>query len=200
MIEYDVTRAKQAIQILVHVSHFDDYVKTLYKNVSRPRALPYKDELEVLNELLIIGRQNIKALENLVEVAAYKRPEPTDKKNEYQREFMAAKRSRDKALCLLEETITGKKLTLEKRRLLLLKQYQRWNAEKEKHLSLCGDISWAERNAVIKDFWYSKDLEIAKAQKEALAKKPTKNKVVPIKTVKPTIVRSALLKAIDKYR
>lgn len=29
MVEYDVARTRQAVQMLVNVSHFDDYVKTL---------------------------------------------------------------------------------------------------------------------------------------------------------------------------
>jgi len=203
MIRYDLSRAKQAVQLLVDVSHFNDYVKTIKKNVARPRALPYKDDKEVINELLIIGRQDMKALDNLIAIAAFKRSAPEEKKNEYQREFMAAKRKRDKAMCLLEETLTGRKLTAEKRRMLLLKQYQRWNAEKEKHLSLCGDISWAEKNAITKDFWYSKDLEIAKAQSEAYAaqvKAASKKKTAPVKVAKQSLVKSALIKAIDKYR
>ena len=200
MIEYSLARAKAAVQLLVEVSHFNDYVNTLKKNVARPRAFPYKDDKEVINELLVVGRQSLKALDNLIAIAAFKRGEPSDKKNEYQREFMAAKRKRDKALCNLEETITGKTLSAEKRRMLLLKQYQRWNAEKEKHLSLCGDVSWTERNAVIKDFWYSKDLEIAKAQKAA---ETAQAKQIPKKRTailnKP-LVRQLLTKAIDKRK
>ena len=199
MVEYDLNRAKKAVQLLVDVSHFSDYVKTLKKNVERPRALPYKDDLEVLNELLIIGRQDVKALDNLIAIAQFKRSAPEEKKNEYQREFMAAKRKRDKAMCQLEEALTGRALSADKRRALLLKQYKRWNDEKDKHLSLCGDISWTERNAVIKDFWYAKDLEVAKAYKNAVAeqaKKVTKKRVV----IARPLVREALIKAIDKRR
>ena len=198
MIDYSLPRAKAAVQLLVEVSHFNDYVKTIKKNVARPRAFPYKDDKEVINELLVIGRQSLKALDNLIAIAEFKRSAPEDKKNEYQREFMAAKRKRDKALCNLEETITGKPLSADKRRALLLKQYQRWNKEKEAHLSLCGDISWTERNAVIKDFWYSKDLEIEKAQKAAEAKVKPKPRTTAV--LNKPLTRQALIKAVDKRR
>lgn len=36
MLEYDVSRATKAVQLLVEVSHFNDYVKTLNRHVGRP--------------------------------------------------------------------------------------------------------------------------------------------------------------------
>lgn len=204
MIDYDVARARQAVQFLVDASHFKDYVATLKKNVEKPRAFPYKGDKEVLNELLKIGRQDRGAMERLIEIAQFKR-ENNDRKAEYQRVFMAAKYKRDSKAIKLEEMLQGKRLNLEERRHLLLKQYEVWNKEKEQFLSMQGTMTWKQKNDAIKDFWALKDHELeqlleeaGKAQvKHALNKK---KRYVVVKQPKETAMKVALKKALEKRK
>lgn len=204
MVEYDVARTKQAVQMLVHVSHFDDYVKTLKKHVAKPRAMPYKGDKEVLNELLKIGRQDVGALDRLIEVARFKRDDKNTKAVEYQRQFMAAKRQRDLKAIHFEEMMKGKKLSLEERRKLLLKQYEVWNKEKDQFLATQGDVSWKERNTLIREYWKMKEEELDDLIKEAQSAQAKhelhKNKRVVEVPPKPTVMRQAMKKALDKRK
>lgn len=205
MIEYDVARARQAVQMLVHVSHFDDYVKTLKKHVAKPRALPYKGDKEVLNELVKIGRQSAGALDKLLEVAAFKRDDKNTKAVNYQRQFMAQKRQRDLKVIHFEQMMKGKKLSLEERRQLLMKQYEVWNKEREQFLTMHGDVSWKERNTLIRDFWKMKEDELDELIKEAGQAQEKhqlhKNKrTVEVRPPKETVMKQALKKALDKRK
>ena len=205
MIEYDVARARKAVQLLVYVSHFDDYVKTLKKHVAKPRAMPYKGDKEALNELLKIGRQDLGALERLIEVAAFKRDDKATKAVEYQRQFMAQKRQRDQKAIHFEEMMKGKKLSLEERRQLLIKQYEVWNKERDQFLSTQGDVSWKERNALIRDYWKMKEDEMNELIKEAEKAQAThqlhKNKrTVEVRPPRVTTMGNAMKKALDKRK
>lgn len=204
MIEYDVSRATKAVQLLVNVNHFNDYVKTLNRHVARPRAFPYKGDNECLNELLVIGRQNKKALDNLIEVARFKR-DNNDRKAQYQRDFMARKYARDKKAIQLEEKFQGRRLKLEERRQLLLKQYDVWNKEKTEYIAMHGEMSWKEKNTVISDFWKLKEQELDQLLQEADKAQVKhelnkKKRVVVVNPPKETAMKSALKKALDRRK
>ena len=77
MIKFDVARARQAVQYLVDTNYFSHHLRKLRSTVEKPRALPFKGEAEVLNELLLIGRQNLDAMEKLVALAEFKRDDYT---------------------------------------------------------------------------------------------------------------------------
>jgi hypothetical protein len=156
MITYNLERARVALQYLVDTSYYSQHVRRIESCVAKPRALPFKDDAESLNELIIVGRQNRKALDNLLDVARSKR----GNKGEYQREFMAAKRKRDRKVIHLEELLTGQSLSLEARRLLLLKQYATWNKEREQCLKEKDALEWDARNALLREFWQSKEDEL----------------------------------------
>lgn len=204
MIEYDVSRARKAVQLLVEVSHFNDYVKTLNRHVGRPRAMPYKGDIECLNELLVIGRQNKKALDNLIEVAKFKR-DNNDRKAEYQRDFMARKYQRDKKAIMLEEKFQGRRLKLEERRQLLLKQYEVWHKERAEYIAMHGELSWREKNTVISDFWKIKEQELDQLLQEAEAAQVKhelnkKKRVIIVNPPKETAMKAALKKALDRKK
>jgi hypothetical protein len=99
MLRYDIERARTAVQYLVDSPYFKHHVKRLRNVVSRPRALPFDGDSETLNELLVLGRQNLEAMENLISVAEFKR----GAKGSYMSGFMRAKRERDRKLILIEE-------------------------------------------------------------------------------------------------
>lgn len=199
MVEYDLKRAKKAVQYLVDTTYFGHHLRKLRSSVAKPRALPFKDEAECLNELLRIGRQNLQAMENLIEVAQFKR----DPKHNYQKEFMAAKRQRDVKVIKLEELLQGKKLTLDERRKLLLKQYETWRKEKEQFLASKGDISWAEKNALTKEFWLTREQDIEQLIEEAQKAQEGFRKhkrVVEVTPPKQTVMRQKMKEALTKAK
>lgn len=181
MVQYDKARAKAATQFLVDSSYFHHHVKKLRSSVVKPRSMPFKDDAEVLNELLVIGRQNESAMENLIAVAEYKR----GGKNEYQREYMAAKRKRDRKVLALEEAMTGKELGVEAKAKVLRKQYAVWNKERDAFLKPLAGLSWTERNERIRTFWERKEAEIDALLTEAKRNGPIKRKYT-VEVAKPT--------------
>jgi hypothetical protein len=163
MIDYNAERVRQAVQYLVDSSYFLHHTKKLRSTVKKKRSMPFKEDAECLNELLVVGRQSEAAMEALIEVAAFKRPG----RNDYQREFMAAKRRRDRKVLELEEALVGRVLGLDERNQVLLKQYDIWNKEKSAVLEVLGEVDWSERNAAIREFWTKKEAEIDALIEEA---------------------------------
>lgn len=172
--EYDLSRARRAVQYLVDSPYFHHHVKKLSTTVVKPRSMPFKDEAECLNELLAIGRQNEAAMRNLIEVAEAKRSD----KNDYQRQYMAAKRKRDRKVIELEELMTGKKLTIDERTALVQRQYAVWAKERTQYLAKHADRSWAELNEQKRIFWERKEHELDALIREARESGPIKRKYV----------------------
>ena len=196
MITYNHDKARQAVQFLVDDSYFAGHVRKLRNYVTKPRALPFREEAEVLNELLIIGRQNPQAMENLISIAEQKR----DDRNEYQRKFMAKKRARDNVVVKVQELKLGKKLSLDERKDVLLVQYANWETEKEAELARYPDATWEERNEIKRQFWDQIDAmlpEVLEAAKEQFSPVVRKRKIELVKPVsKNTTVKLAMLKAL----
>ena len=196
MITYNHDRARLAVQFLVDDSYFAGHVRKLRNFVQKPRAMPFKEESEVLNELLTIGRQNLQAMENLISIAEQKR----DDRNDYQRRFMAKKRARDSIVVKVQELKLGKKLSLDERKDVLLVQYANWETEKEAEIARYPDATWEERNEIKRQFWDQIDAvlpEVLEAAKEQFAPVVRKKKVEIVKPVsKNTAVKLAMLKAL----
>jgi hypothetical protein len=130
-ISYDLSRANKAVQYLVDTTYFPHRVRALRGNVSKPRRLPFKDEAEPLNELLLIGRQSLQAMENLIALAERKR----DTRNDYQREFMRQKRHRERLAVRVKELEDKRKLTPNERYQYLQAMYEQWNTDKDAAVS-----------------------------------------------------------------
>jgi hypothetical protein len=196
MITYNHDKARQATQFLVDDSYFAGHVRKLRNYVQKPRSLPFKDEAECLNELLVIGRQSLQAMENLISVAEQKR----DDRNEYQRKFMAKKRARDNIVIKVQELKLGKKLSLDERKDVLLVQYANWETEKDAELARYPDATWEERNEIKRHFWDQIDTmlpEVLEAAKDQFAPVVRKKKIELVKPVsKNTAVKLAMLKAL----
>lgn len=195
MISYDLSRARAAVQFLVDSSYFHQHVRKLRSTVTKPRAMPFKDEAEPLNELLIIGRQNAQALENLIEVAEFKRAD----RNDYQRQYMAAKRQRDRKVVEFEERVLGKKLAPEAKIQVLQRQYATWNRERDAFIASLGEVSWNERNERLKSFWERKEREIDALIEEAKAHGPVKRKRIVKVAAPPRTEFGKKLAATIKY-
>ena len=165
MLNYNIAKARDAVQFLVDSPYYKHHVVKLRNTVPRPRAMPFKGNAEVLNELLVVGRQSLVALENLLAVVEFKR----GGRESYMKSFMQAKRTRDYKLIHAEETTLGRKMTLEERVAYLRKQHAHWALQKTEHKARCAkeyrdqfgkEPTWAHNNAFIKDFWMHKDMEL----------------------------------------
>lgn len=155
-LQYDVKRTQQALQFLVDSPYGVRHINRLKALVPKPRALPFKAEAEPLNELLVIGRQNWDAFVKLLDVVQFKRRS----RGSYQREFMAAKRLRERNVIQLECLLREKNLSLDERAQVLSEQYQKWTMEKQAYLAAYADAEWLERNAAIREFWANVDQDL----------------------------------------
>lgn len=208
MLMYDVERAQNAVQFLVDSPYFLHHVRKLRNVVKRPKALPFKGETESLNELLIIGRQNVSAMENLIDVADFKRKAKTP----YMNAFMAAKRARERKVMEVEEVSLGRKLTLDERIALIRGTRERWRKERDLHIESCNsqyklsfgrEPNWQQHNQFIKDFWMLKDVELdvmlRKAQQfVATRSHPKKYEVKVVRKPRNSIMADKLEEALKK--
>jgi hypothetical protein len=217
MLSYNPERVREAVQYLVDTSYFQHHLRKIRSNLPKPRAMPFKGETEVLNELLVVGRQSAKALENLIELAEFKRQ---DSKGNYQARFMAAKRERERKIIALEQILQKKRLSLDERRAAIIKHSEQFKQDKEAHIQTSqaayiaefGDEpGWKEKQQFIKEFWALKDMELDMMVEEAKRMMPmTERKVKRVVKVEPPKqgtpehkqmvgrVGVALLKAIDR--
>lgn len=160
--QYNVNRAKEAMQYVVRSPYHSQLWRKIQAAAKKSRALPFKDEQEPLNELVHIGRQKYEALDNLYKIVQQKRRGKTD----YQREFMAAKRRRDRKFVRQQELVLGYKLDYDARRLALVAQYEVWHAQRDALLAKNKDVSWDERNDIIREFWAGVEQELDAAIQE----------------------------------
>lgn len=183
MLEYNLERAKKALQYLVDSSYFAHHLKKLRSAVQKPRALPFKDDAECLNEILIIGRQNLQSMENMIAIAEHKR----DDHNGKQRMFMAAKRQREAKAIAVDEALLGRKMTLDERLAALHKQHDVWNKERAQFLESKGEMDFATKCAEIKFFWQVKEAELDELLLEAqkMEKTVARKKVVVVEDRDP---------------
>lgn len=194
---FDMHRAKAAVRFLVESSYFHHHVKKLRTSVVKPRSMPFKDEAEPLNELLVVGRQNLQAMENLIAVAEMKR----SNKNDYQREYMAAKRRRERKVLQLEELMAGKPLTAVARAKALQYQTAVWTKERDDFLKKQPDMSWLARNEAVREFWQVKEAELDQLIEVAQERGPVKRKrVVKVAAAPKTGFGERLADALKKSR
>jgi hypothetical protein len=125
---YDIPRATQAVQFLVDDPYAVARYKSLRKAITQPRRLPNKDEAEVLNELIKIGRQSPVALEKLIALAEFKRN--LDSRS-YMASFMSSSRRRVKETLQIEMTMLGQTYTPDERIEAGQRIKSQWASEKE---------------------------------------------------------------------
>jgi hypothetical protein len=194
MIRYNPARARDAVQFIVDSSYAVHHIKKLRTAVARPRSLPFKGEAEVLNELLVIGRQSRVAMENLIAMAEERR----DTRNDYQRDYMAAKRQRERKVVQLETLLRGRPLSIDEAAQTIRKQQEVWRRERER--ALAGVTDWHAKNATIADFWRKKDHEleelIAEAQR-SVDRVVHRRTVVELKPKKETLLGQKLRAAFE---
>ncbi|MFZ6731950.1 hypothetical protein ACO0LG_08535 [Undibacterium sp. Ji42W] len=175
-VNYNVARATAAVQFLVNDSYAASRYKKLRSAVARPFVLPFKEEKEVLNELVLIGRQSPLALEKLIAIAEFKRN--VDDKT-YMATLMAAQRRRVKDALFVEQTMAGVKYTHEERYEAERRIRTNWSNERamlleqetKKHEEKFGEpLPYETRREIIKLFWDRIDTLLVRLKKEAVEK------------------------------
>lgn len=168
MIQYDVDRARDAVQFLVDDPFIARNLRKIRALAKRPRSVPFKGDAEPLNELLVIGRQSLQAMENLLAVAEFKR----GNRGDYQREFMAQQRARDRQIIRLEETLLGATLSLDERLALVRRERAKLMEARKvfvaEQLALYRekfreDPSTQARSEIVQAYWDRVDAELAAA-------------------------------------
>lgn len=172
MLEYNVQRATQAVQYLVEYEYASAKIKKLRSCVKRARVMPFKGDEEMLNELLVVGRQSEDAMEKMISIVLYKRKS----QNAKQASFMSTKRWRFKMVIGAYEAITNEKLTIEQAQEKLVEASERWNLERDQHVALCKleyarsfrtAAGWQQKNKFIKDYWETLQMTLQQAFDEA---------------------------------
>lgn len=195
MVTYNRERMRRAVQLLVDSTYAHHHIKRLRTLAASSKGGQFAGANEYLNELLRVGRQCPKALENLISLACSKR----DTKNDYQREYMAAKRHREAKVITLETLMTGAPVPEDERKRVLARQVEVWKREKEAFLR--GYDDWREKNARNKEFWELKDSELDALIEEAKANGPVRRhtkRVVLVKKTPATVMGQKLQKVLDK--
>lgn len=206
--KYDTERARAAVQYLVDTPYYPHRVKGLRTEVQRPRALPYKGEEEVLNELLVIGRQNLQAMENLIAVAEYKRNRT---RGDYQRQYMADSRRRHRLAVQLEERRTGRKMDLDERVNFGQEIQDIWMSERDVYLAKRRDAFFIQfkeepthedtRN-FIAQFWEQKEKELQFMLNEPPSKEHNlrNTRIKMVATATNTAIAAAFQKVVAKHK
>jgi hypothetical protein len=204
--EYNIERARRAVEYLVNTPYFPHRVRGLRGNVKKPRALPYKDEEEVLNELLVIGRQSLQAMENLIAMAEYKRD--VDRVG-YQRQYMADMRRRQRKAAQLEERRIGRKMNLDERVAFAHEVQGVWMEERDAYIlkrvaqfktQYQEEPTFDDKRAFIDQFWEIKEKELDAMLAEPVAPATNlfrKRKRVVQVSEPDTAMSAALKKLID---
>ena len=172
MLTYDVERARRAVQYLVTYSYGKSKIRKLRNVVTLPRSMPFKGEEEVLNELLVIGRQCELAMENLIALALHKRPEP----NEVSAVTMSQRRRREAIAINYLRVMTGVKFTLDEAKEKASQLQSQWQQEKvvyikqkliEHRIAHDKEMAAVGRNYTLSQaFWGMKDEELARMKDE----------------------------------
>ena len=208
MLKYNVKRATDAVQYLVSYRYAVAKVKRLRAYVTRPRALPFEGEEDVLNELLLIGRQDMHAMENLIALAMFKRPT----NNEYQAAYMATTRRRAKLVVTIEEMKTGRSISVDEANQLCLDMADKWQQEQDVHVANCikeyikthdKEPGWEQKNAFKRDFWETKDMHLSLMRDEAeriMLQREANKKLLRVvkKEVDPLIERKLIQDGLDE--
>lgn len=206
-VEYDIPRATAAVQFLVDDPYAVARYKALRKAITQPRRLPYKDDAEVLNELIKTGRQSPVALEKLIAVVEFKR---NFNDTSYMATFMAESRRRVKEALFVQQTVAGVTFSHEERYEAERKVKAQWTTEKYSFMeealleyqAATGEdkLPHDQKLELSKAFWAKVDAELIGMRERAIALRgvvdaPKKYKVTIDKKVPDSEIVCKLNKA-----
>lgn len=173
----DIKRVQEATAYLITAPRHKRLVGEIRKAVeeydSHPRA--FTGTLEHLNSLIEIGLESPQALERIFALVAEKRALAQKlKRNDYQREFMLAARTRRYKAAELQELVRGPFPSAAERNRHMNETHKRWMRALDEHLSKQGPLSWWARVEEKRKFWADIDAKLdanlEDARREAAAR------------------------------
>ena len=158
--EYNVHRAAYALNHLLKSQEFlqtweqiDCAVKCKDRN-----AFDGDFHLEPLNELVLIGVQNQRALRNLRQMVTYKKRNRDD----YQRNLMEIIRRVGRKALLVEEffAFSAKPFDMQDRREFFVRQQALWGASKACFIAGRDASTWDKRCELVREFWQTVETDL----------------------------------------
>lgn len=144
-----------AVNYLIESTNYASLVREITNCIElwETRPMSFSNHLEVLNSLIEVGLESREAFEALLKLAEDRRKTmPEQRRIDYQREMMRARRSRTRKALEVYELQRGRLPSAEKTK--YTKQlWERWNKAKEEFMRKKMPESWHERMAATREFW-----------------------------------------------
>ena len=155
----DRSKIVAAINLLIECERYAKLVNELtsiLENWDR-HPMAYAGKLSPLNALLDVGLESREAFEKLIKLVESKRRQlPKQRRQDYQRELMAARRSRVAKAIDLEELLHGE-MDAEGKSKFGKAIHGRWAEARNKFIKSKGELTWDQRNAASQQFWNAID-------------------------------------------
>jgi hypothetical protein len=152
---------KAALDLLINHHEYHKLRKDVEKLVDIENGV-FTGDLNVLNVLVYIGRENSNKLARLWEIADSKRRSNKGRKVAYQQAYMRARRSRETKAVKLEEALRGRAMTPDEKKTLRQQVHTIWMLRREDMLS-GFEGSGRDKNELVAAFWEEVDSSLDKA-------------------------------------
>lgn len=118
------------------------------------KPIMFAGHLEPLNALLNLGLYDAAAMDRVLAIAEDRlKDQPGERRKDYQRELMRARRQRQYLAIRLKELESGREISGEERKQYMVEVQRRWMSERNKMLKEHPTADWDERNVLIEKFW-----------------------------------------------
>jgi hypothetical protein len=123
--------------------------------------MAYSGKLSCLNALLDVGLQSREAFERLLKLVEEKRKlVPTNRRTDYQRNLMRARRARIAKSVELAEALSGTKMDAAQKKEHTKTIQEKWAKARDEFIAGKGDLDWKGRNAASNEFWEMIDTKL----------------------------------------
>jgi hypothetical protein len=155
-------KVAEAVNLLIKCERYAKYANEMTAILEEWDLHPmyYVAHLTPLNALLDVGLESREAFERLLKLVEEKRKLlPKQRRVDYQRELMAARRARVAKAIELEELLHGPMDATRKEQ--YAKDIQgRWTEARNRFLEKQGELSWEQRNKKTQEFWAAVDAKL----------------------------------------
>lgn len=180
----DVKRVQEATAYLITAPRHKRLVSEIRKAIedhdNDPRA--FTGTMEPLNALVELGLESPNGLERVFDLIQTKRQLALQlKRNDYQKEFMAANRQRRYKAAELQVLTRGTPFpTAQDRNRHMNETHRRWMRALDEHLAKLGPLAWWERVEAKRAFWAEVDAKLEENLADARAAAAARAR--PVKT------------------
>jgi hypothetical protein len=155
-------QVEKALDLLITSDRYAKLVNEMTKMLEEWDRYPmrFERELSPLNVLLDVGLESRTVFEKLIKLSlSMRRQLPKQRRQDYQRELMAARRARMAKAIDLEELRHGSMTSEEKTKFTKAIQ-GRWAEARERFIKERGELTWQQRNDVTQEFWSGVDKKL----------------------------------------